>query len=287
MRKPSAALSPVALLNAVAGSRRVTETTGLAFGPGARDRLDVYSPAGATGATHPLLMFFYGGGWEAGDRRMFRFVGTALAARGIVTVIPDHGIYPATLFPGFVEDAARAMRWTVDNADRFGGDPRRLVVGGHSSGAHIAAMLALDRRWLAAEGLDPPSDIRGLVGLAGPYDFLPLRSPLLATIFGPEAGRAASQPINFVTPDACPSLLISGSDDTVVDPQNSARLAARLRQAGARAELKFYPRVGHELLVGAFARPLQWMNPVLADTVAFVSRVTSGAGVAAEIGAAG
>ena len=85
---------------------------------------------------------------------MYRFVGTALAARGFVVAIPDYRVYPEVRFPGFLEDGARAMRWVRDNIAEYGGDPARIVVAGHSAGAHIAAMLAIDQPWLRAEGMD-------------------------------------------------------------------------------------------------------------------------------------
>lgn len=265
-------LSPIVLLNAIAGNVRVAETRDVAFGGNPRDRLDVYAPR--TAGPHPVVVFFYGGSWEEGDRGMYRFVGTALASRGIVTVIPDYRVYPEVRFPGFLEDGARALLWTRENIVRHGGDPERVVVAGHSAGAHIAAMLALDGQWLAEAG-SHAGDLRGLVGLSGPYDFLPLKSATLKTIFGPEETILRTQPITFASDEAPPALLIAGDRDTVVDPGNTPRLAARLREAGATVEAKLYPGVTHATLVGAFAWPLRWLAPVLDETVAFVSRVTA------------
>lgn len=269
------ALSLVSFVNAFASSRRVTETTDVAFGPGPRDRLDIYAPKGAAPGSTPVVVFFYGGSFQFGDRGVYRFVGTALARMGITTVIPDYRIYPEVVFPAFVEDAARAVRWTRDTIASFGADPERLVLSGHSAGAHIAAMLTYDRTFLGAEGIDANRAIRGLVGLSGPYDFLPLKDETLKIIFGPEEGRGASQPINFVTPAAPPALLITGGGDKEVDPGNSPRLKARIDAVGGRAEVKIYPHIGHEAVVGAFSRPFRWVAPALRDTVAFVEAVTA------------
>ena len=268
-------LSPVALLNAVAGSRKVAETTGIAFGSGNRDRLDVYAPRRARSGAAPVVVFFYGGGWESGDRAMYRFVGTALAAEGIVTVVPDYRVFPDAHFPAFVEDGARTVKWVSETIGAFGGDSGKIVLAGHSAGAHIAAMLALDPQWLRGAGVDARRCLRGLVGLSGPYDFLPLHSAVLEQIFGPEPGRAASQPINFAGAGGPAALLITGGRDRVVDPGNTTRLAARLRSAGAEVETITYPRLGHAEVVGAFGRPLRLLAPVLAETVAFVRRVTA------------
>jgi len=196
MTKLAAALSPVAILNTISGSLKVKEFRALSYGPGARERVDIYAPKGRE-RDLSAIVFFYGGGWEEGDRAMYRFVGTALASRGSVVAIPDYRVYPEVRFPGFVEDGARAVRWVRDNVERFGGDPGRIVVAGHSAGAHIAAMLAIDGRWLRAEGMDNRS-LCGLVGLSGPYDFLPLHSEKLKVIFGAADKRPLSQPINFV-----------------------------------------------------------------------------------------
>ncbi len=99
----------------------------------------------------------------------------ALARRGYVAVLPDYRIYPQARYPDFLDDGARAVRWAKDNATRFGGDPQKLFLMGHSAGAHIAAMLALDATWLQKVGLVPGRDIAGLIGISGPYDFLPLQ----------------------------------------------------------------------------------------------------------------
>lgn len=271
-------LSPILLLNLLAGSKRVSETRDIAYGDGPRARLDIYAPRRS--GSYPVVVFFYGGSWEEGDRGAYRFVGTALAERGIVTVIPDYRVYPEVRFPGFLEDAAQAVRWVRKSIGDHGGDAARIVLAGHSAGAHIAAMLALDQQWLRGAGLDP-RDLSGLVGLSGPYDFLPLRSETLKTIFGPEQTRDRTQPINFASAAAPPSLLVAGAKDTVVDPGNTTRLAARLREAGAFAEARLYPGVGHGEVVGAFGKPIRGLAPVLRETVAFVSRVTAPQRVAA------
>jgi acetyl esterase/lipase len=264
----------VGILNAIAAMAPVERSVGNAYGPGARHRLDVYLPAKRPDTALPVAFFLYGGGWDSGERSMYRFVGSALASHGFVTVIPDYRVYPETLFPGFIQDAALALRWTANTIAGLGGDATRLALVGHSAGAHIAAMLAFDRRWLGHVGLSSASFVRAWVGLAGPYDFLPLHSPVLQTIFGPEAGLAATQPINFVGPVSPPTLLLTGGNDTVVDPQNSARLFRRIRQEGGDAVHKLYPRLGHAPLIGTFSPVLRALAPALRDTVAFLRQHT-------------
>ncbi len=264
--------SAVGALNAAVSHKSFRAENGLAYGHAPRQELDVYIPAASAPQTgshgRPLIVFFYGGSWQSGSRGNYLFVGAALASRGFVAVVPDYRTWPEATFPGFVDDAAAAVRWARDHAAEFGGDPSRVFLMGHSAGAHIAMLLATDGRYLAAQQMSK-RDVSGVIGLAGPYDFLPLEDATLEEIF-PPALRAASQPINFVAGDEPPMFLAAGQRDTTVDPGNTDRFAAKLRAAGDRVEVKHYPRIGHALLVGAFAPPLRGFAPVLDDTSAFI-----------------
>ena len=244
----------------------------LSYGPAPRQKVDVYRPRHARGA--PLLVFFYGGSWQNGSRDLYRFLGTSLAAQGIVTAIPDYAVFPPARFPEFIEDGARAVAFARAQARSFGADPERLVLMGHSAGAHIAAMLAFDGQWLSAAGLDAHSHIAGFVGLAGPYDFLPIQSRVLQRIFG-GADRPETQPINFVSGREAPTLLITPRRETLVDPANSERLAERIRQVGGSVEHRVYPRVNHFTLIGSFAPALRVLAPTLRDVTDFVWRMTA------------
>jgi len=231
--------------------------------------LDVYAPAQATSA--PVVVFLYGGSWETGKRRWYRYVGDALAGNGVVAVVPDYRKYPSVRFPAFVEDGARAVAWAHAHAREFGGDPQRLFVMGHSAGGQIAALLATDARYLAAVGLDP-RDLAGMIGLAGAYAFLPFVGDE-AKIFGDDArARRDSQPINFVDGDEPPLLLLQGADDDEVAPRNARLLADRARAAGDSVQLELYPRVGHASILLSFARGRVSPVPALRDVLAFVAR---------------
>lgn len=256
-------------LNALepAGSVNVTKDVAYAVGP--RHSLDVYAPkhpkAGA-----PVVVFLYGGGWDSGDKAMYRFVGAALATHGYVAVLPDYRVYPVARYPDFLVDSAAAVRWARDHAREYGGDPTRLFLMGHSAGAYNAVMLGLDRRWLGAVGMDPNRDLAGVVGLAGPYDFLPLKSPELMDIFGPEDQRPQTQPINHVGPGAPPMFLAHDLGDRVVYPRNTQNLAAKLTAAGDPVETRYYNGLDHARLVGVIATPLRFMAPVFKDLTAFI-----------------
>lgn len=270
------AFSPLALLNAVAALGGYERRSDVPYAEGLRRQLDVYSPAGDV-VGHPVVVFFYGGSWQEGDRDLYRFVGAALARAGMVAVIPDYRVYPEVRFPDFLHDAARAVRWTRDHAAKHGGDPGRIVLLGHSAGAHIAAMLALDPQWLEAAGLDRCRDLAGMAGLAGPYDFLPLQDETLKVIFGPEAARPMTQPIRFARTDAVPLFLATGRLDRTVDPGNTSRLAARMRKLGGEVTEAHYAFADHRTILASFSPLLRFASPVFADTVRFVRRVTNGA----------
>jgi acetyl esterase/lipase len=249
----------------------VSTTRDIAYAAGARHDLDVYAPA-HPGAHAPVVVFIYGGGWDSGEKSQYAFVGDALATHGYVAVIPNYRIYPEARYPDFLEDSAKATAWAKAHARDFGGDPDKLFLMGHSAGAYNAMMLALDARWLAAVGLDPQRDVKGAVGLAGPYDFLPLKSAELKTIFGAEGQTPASQPINHVTADEPPLFLAHDEGDQVVYPSNTEHLAAKARAAGAEVEARYYKGLSHALMIGVFAAPLRFLAPVFHDATDFIDR---------------
>ncbi|HEX8240379.1 MAG TPA: alpha/beta hydrolase [Allosphingosinicella sp.] len=244
-------------------SARVAE--GVPYGEGARGKLDVYAPRAAASAPRPVIVFFYGGSWNSGRRQGYAFAGRALAAQGFVVVIPDYRLVPEVRYPDFLRDGAAAVRWARRNAARFGGDGERIVLAGHSAGAYNAAMLALDPGLLGADR----AAVRGLAGLAGPYDFLPLDDEATIAAFGQWPRLAETQPVSHAGPGAPPALLLHGDSDTRVMPRHSRALAARLEKAGADVRLKLYPGVGHVGILADVAIPFRRRAPVLADVAAF------------------
>ena len=184
--------------------------------------------------------------------------------------VPDYRIYPEVRFPDFVFDAALAVRWVKDHIADYGGDPQRVSLVGHSAGAHIAALLALDPQYLRSVRLTPV-ELHAMVGIAGPYDFLPLKSEALKIIFGPEAQRNLSQPINFVAGNNPPILLLVGQRDSTVDPGNTRRLSARIEERGGPVRTIEYRNYGHTDIIGAIAAPLRSNASVLGDIAAFLN----------------
>ena len=265
-----AACSPVKLLNATIPTGQLRETTDIAYGNDPRQKLDIYVPrAPARSASgYPVVVFFYGGSWQNGRRQDYLFVAEALASRGYIAVVPDYRTWPEVIFPAFIDDAATAVRWAHDHAPELGGDPHRFFLMGHSAGAQIAVLLATDRRYLARQQMSR-EQLAGVIGLAGPYDFLPLQDSTLEKIF-PPAIREESQPIRFVTRGEPPMLLAAGTDDTIVDPGNTVRMANALKAAGDTVEVLHYPGAGHIKVVASLAAPLRAGLPVLNDVATFI-----------------
>lgn len=279
MRKRSltavAALVPMLLMgcaqrmvNALTPASGYERHAGLAYGAGERQRLDVYVPKGLSGSA-PVVVFFYGGGWREGDRRGYRFLGQALSSQGYVVVVPDYRLYPEVQFPSFVQDGAGAVAWVRNNIARYGGDVDNLFLMGHSAGAHIAALLTLDPRYLQAHG-GGTDWVTATIGIAGPYDFLPFRSDFYRVVFEPESQFPDSQPINFVDGTEPPMLLLQGERDAVVSPKNARSLAARIDAAGGDVETIIYARQSHVSIMAGLSSPLRAVGPMMRDVTAFI-----------------
>jgi acetyl esterase/lipase len=255
-------------------------TADIAYGPDRRQRLDVYTP-GQQGADRPVVVFWYGGSWQSGSRSAYRFVGAALAERGFVTVLPDYRLYPKVKFPVFLDDAAAAVAWVQQHAQEFGGDPRRVVLMGHSAGAHIASYLALRPEVLTKAGARPDW-IAGLVGLSGPYALAP-NTRALHTIFGKPYTEADWQPVRFVTPQAPPTYLAHGRADWVVSVRQSEQLRDALIRNNVRVVADLYALRGHADTVAAISVPARYRAPVLDNVTRFIESVTAVAPVSASV----
>ncbi|HYM36428.1 MAG TPA: alpha/beta hydrolase [Steroidobacteraceae bacterium] len=242
------------------------------YGALERQALDVYVPS-QTKAPRPVVIFVHGGSWISGSKDRYRFVADSLTSRGYIAVLPNYRLFPDVKFPAFVDDVAQALAWTHSHAAEFGGDPQKIFFVGHSAGAHIAAMILFDPQYLARAGAER-AWIKGFVGLAGPYDFLPLKEQYLRDIFGPESRYAQSQPINFVAGDAAtipPTLLIHGEDDQTVWPKNSKNLTARLRAIGASVKEHYYANTNHTDLMAAFSVYYRGRRDILNEVDDFIS----------------
>lgn len=261
--------SGTGVLNRMTPESGYERVSNLAYDPERNLRLDIYQPDNAQNA--PVVVFFYGGRWSDGDKAQYKFVGQALASRGFVAVIPNYRLYPSVRFPAFVEDGARAVKWVRSKIGEHGGSPAKIFVMGHSAGAHIAAMLALDESHLKNVGLSR-GVLRGMIGLAGPYDFMPITDPDLRDLFGPPESFEKSQPILYATGGNPPLLLMHGEDDEAVWVKNTRNLASAVAKAGGPVETVIYPKMSHSLIIGSLGPILRNNNDVLANIDLFVTK---------------
>lgn len=269
----AAACSPLRMFNAVMpkDSAGTLLVRGARFGSDSRQTLDLYAPRDRRAGPLPVIVFFYGGSWNSGSKDGYGFVGRALASRGFLVAIPDYRLVPAVRYPLFLDDNAAAVRWLRMHVASLGGDPHRLILAGHSAGAYNAAMLALDSQWLERDR----EGVRGLIGLAGPYDFLPLEGSIAKETFGTVADLEATQPVRYVTPGDPPAFLATADEDITVRACNSDSLAAKLRTAGVFVERRRYSRIGHVGLITAIALPFRHRAPVLDEMLAFAQGVSA------------
>jgi len=262
---------PIDLINKTVGLAGVRVSRGIAYGAKARQVLDIYTPVGASGPW-PVIVFFYGGSWQSGARGDYGFVAARLAARGFVVVVPDYRIYPETRFPGFVEDCAASVDWVARGIGGYDGDGDAVFLLGHSAGAYNAVMVAL-----GAGARDPlVPRVAGVIGLAGPYDFRPIKDPVLQAIFASAAALSQTQPITHAHGEAPPMFLATGGRDRMVLPRNSTALAARLRALGGVVETRIYPSLGHIDILLTILPYFAWRAPVWRDVLGFIADCRAG-----------
>lgn len=245
----------------------VRKHANLPYADGERKKLDIYRPEDTSGGPAPVVMFIYGGGWQAGDRFEYEFVGRALAANGFVAVVPDYRLFPEVKYPEFLEDNAQAMKWIEDNIAGYGGDRNRFFVAGHSAGAYNSVMLGLDGSFRQEYGVTMP--IRAIAGISGPYNFYPFEYGEVRSVFGEAPNPEGTQPVNLVSAESPPMLLVSGTSDPIVRRQNTEAMAQRLRAQGVWVTEKYYEGAGHLEPIIAMGQLMRWRMPVLKDVVDF------------------
>lgn len=241
--------SPLQMVNVLTPDGAEKVQRNIAYGMKARQQLDIYLPA-QPDEDSPVLVFFYGGSWRSGARGDYQFVAQSLALGGYTTVIPDYRTYPEVRFPVFMEDGAMAVAWVLDN---IGKPEEGVILIGHSAGAHLASLLALDPQYLQAYDVNT-THIKGVIGLAGPYAFDPLAYRKTRPIFSGLADVDNSKPITHACGNNLPLLLLHGEDDGLVVPENSLQLHRAREQCGMDSTYIELEKVGHfDILLGLSA----------------------------------
>ncbi len=254
------------LVNATNSMRGLKVVRNVSYGPDLRNKLDVFAPQDARNA--PVILFIHGGSWSGGDKSGYSFVGESLARAGYVTGVMNYRLAPQNRYPSYVQDAALALQWLREHAREYGGLPNNLFVVGHSAGGFNAVELVDNARWLAEVNI-PVRDVRGVIGIAGPYSY-DFRTDSTRTAF-PEGGLPDDiMPDRHVRPDAPPNLLLVAEGDRTVHPQNALNMEAALKKAGVSVERVVLPRLNHVTIVGALARNLNFLGGTRNEVIRFV-----------------
>jgi acetyl esterase/lipase len=250
----AAAASPLQAQGPAAAA--VTVTADLDYVPSAeyaagKDRLDVYAPAGATGA--PVVVSIHGGALREGDKSKEAFVGHLLARAGFVAVVINYRLSPGVMHPAHVQDAAHAVAWARTNAARYGGDPRKLFVIGHSAGAYLAALLATDATYLAPYHMSA-KDLRGVVPVSAFFyvDRTGVAPDRPKDVWGTDAAAwKAASPAAYLRKDAPPMLLLYADGDADWRRQQQADFQADMKKTGAsNIETRMIPGRDHSSIWG-------------------------------------
>ncbi|MDC7685149.1 alpha/beta hydrolase [Asticcacaulis sp. BYS171W] len=250
------------------GSKRVAQD--VAYGDHPRHRYDVYAPTGSKPVKGwPVLIFFFGGGWESGDKKDYAWMGRSLAALGYLVAVPNYRLYPEVVYPRFMEDAASAVRHIQREASTYGGDAKRLGVMGHSAGAYIAVTLALEESFLKFDPM-ASNPFRVCVGIAGPYDFYPFDVKAAIQTFGTYPRPQETQPLNHATQSTTKFLLQHSRADTVCGVHNSVNLDKALKKVGTSSTLQLYDGLSHQDCAAVYSVPFRGKAPLRADAAAFL-----------------
>lgn len=245
----------------------------ISYGPGEFNQLNIYVPVNHSHeADLSTVIFFYGGCWggcRTYTKEQYLFVAQALTSQGYITVLTDYRRYPQVRFPEIIDDARASVEWVNSNIKQYGGNPGSIYLMGHSAGAHLGAMLTFNKTYLQP---DTYSGIKGFIGLAGPYDFLPLTKPYQQAVFSPPSKYPESQPINFVDGKEPPLLLLYGNNDKIIKPRDIQNLTAKVAAIGGSVTSHYYDDIDHVSILSALSIPKQNSQAVLADIIRFLDQ---------------
>ncbi|NNE56637.1 MAG: alpha/beta hydrolase [Hellea sp.] len=247
-----------AVLNFITPSKTFERETDLSFGDHARDKFDFYEAAEG-GDDNPLLVFIHGGGWNSGDKKMYKFLAEGLTAEGYDVALPNYRLYPEVKYPAFLDDNARAIA-----AIHKQHPTRYLVLIGHSAGAYNVLKMGVKPEYLRAAGIESCYTVKGIVGLASPTGGYPAKSEPTISIF-PNRIQGEEAPLNHTDQALPPIMLVHGTADVTVRYENAVKMADNL---GDRATLKLYEDADHTDPIKQFSR--RFKGPIRDDVVAFI-----------------
>jgi acetyl esterase/lipase len=261
-----------------AGLEGISRVPNLTYGKLERQMLDVYQPINFKGP-RPVMVFTYGGGFKQGSKDEYSFVAEAFSSLGYVTVIFDYRLYPKSIWPAYLEDGAQAVAWVNANIAKYGGDPKRILISGHSAGAYIAAMLAVNPKYLQAVNV-PDGTIKAALTFSGPYEFWNPDQQAhggfigadIQQVMGPAETASQTQPIKYVTSSAPPFVIIHGSDDGLLEPAQAKAMKKKLEDAKVKVTYLEYP-MAHATTILAMAKPLRGLGSTFVDVRAALEKL--------------
>jgi len=228
-------------------------------------KLDIYFPLEAA-AESRTIVFIYGASWRNGSRKEFEFVGQTLADAGHTVIIPDYRHYPAVVYPEFINDLVRSLTELDHRAiELLGTELDQIVLMGHSSGAHLAALLSSDDDLLA----DIELQVIGLIAIAGQYD-LSLSDAEVQAVFRNVERSSDVRPVDQVTQSHPPTLLIHGSKDKLIPKGHTDRYAEVLKAAQVNVETLYLEKTGHIGSISGLAAPLEARNRYQEKALSFL-----------------
>ncbi|MCG3880184.1 alpha/beta hydrolase [Psychrobacter sp. Ps6] len=274
------ALSPLAIVNGITSSGGVGVSKDILYGDEPLQDLDVYYPKplaqamkaqSAINSNYPMVVFVHGGSWESGNKEQYAFVGQSLAQAGYVTAVINYRKAPEHVYPDYVEDAAQAIAWSIENATSLHADPSRVAVMGHSAGAFNAVAVVSNEDFLAPYGIKP-TDVATVIGIAGPYSY-DFRKFDSATAFAPDATPDQVMPDRQIKGAQPPYLLLTAEKDKVVHPTNAIKMTEAFKKAGVTVETGEIEGASHATSIGAMAPPLRWVNDVRAQVLTYLDKM--------------
>jgi arylformamidase len=222
------------------------------YGDTPSQALDVF-PAPGRGA--PVLVFLHGGYWRALDKADHAFVAPPFVREGACVVIPNYTLCPATTVPGIVMEMVRAVAWTWRNIARFGGDPSRITVAGHSAGGHLAAMM-LACQWARHDAALPPHTVRHALSISGLHDLEPImHTPFLQPSLRLTPKQVAqASPARLPAPPAGTLYAVAGGDESEAFGEQARQIRAQWG-AGRVPVCESLPGLNHFSILDALASP--------------------------------
>ena len=256
------------VINSLAKSKDFESYLNLPYADNDHNYLDLYVPKNKD--IKATVLFFYGGCWghcSELNKDDYLFVVDTLIQQGYAVVVPDYRKFPKVKFTEIIQDAKLATIWTFQHLTDYGVENKNIFMMGHSAGAHMAAILVDDERFLG----DDLNKITGFIGLAGPYDFYPFTAQYMYELFSPENDYFNALPINFINGNEPPHLLLQGKNDSKVFIHNSVNLGKKLSQHSSDHKVILYENMSHSKILLSLSRPFRNRLTVLKDINSFIN----------------